>query len=72
MFSVMLLMNPMNSAKSKSAHNPQQEESKSKPFKVVMNLEYTESSLRKVLERFQYTMKIAMNSRKQKPMILMK
>jgi hypothetical protein len=39
----MLMLNPMNSATSKSADPfQQQEESKSKPFKVVVNLEYTE------------------------------
>jgi hypothetical protein len=43
MFSFMLLLNTMNSATSKSADPfQQQEESKSKPFKVVVNLEYTE------------------------------
>jgi hypothetical protein len=38
----MLLLNPMNSATSKSADPFQQESAKSKPFKVVVNLEYTE------------------------------
>ena len=37
------MLNPMNSATSKSGGPvPAQEESKSKPFKVVVNLEYTE------------------------------
>ena len=31
----------------------EQEESKSKPFKVVVNLEYTEKQFKEVLERFQ-------------------
>jgi hypothetical protein len=39
----MLLLNPMNSVMSKSGDPfQQQEESKSKPFKVVVNLDYTE------------------------------
>jgi hypothetical protein len=39
----MLLLNPMNSVMSKSGDPfQQQEESKSKPFKVVVNLNYTE------------------------------
>jgi hypothetical protein len=38
----MLLLNPMNSATSKSADPFQQEGPKSKPFKVVVNLEYME------------------------------
>jgi hypothetical protein len=43
----MLLLNPMNSATSKSADPfQQQEESKSKPFKVVVNLEYTEKQFK--------------------------
>ena len=68
--SLMLLLNPMNSATSKSADPfQQQEESKSKPFKIVVNLEYTEKQFREGVE---YTTKIAMVSRKQKPMILMK
>ena len=46
-FSLMLLVNPMNSATSKSADLfQQQEESKSKPFKVVVNLEYTEKQFK--------------------------
>ena len=46
-----------------------QERPKSKPFKIVVNLEYTEKQFREGVE---YTTKIAMVSRKQKPMILMK
>jgi hypothetical protein len=38
----MLLMNPINVATAKDPSPFQQEESKSKPFKVVVNLEYTE------------------------------
>ena len=46
----MLLLNPMNSATSKSVDPfQQQEESKSKPFKVVVNLEYTEKQVITVL-----------------------
>ena len=42
-FSLMLLLNPLSSVESKSGDQfQQQEESKSKPFKVVVNLEYTE------------------------------
>ena len=42
-FSLMLLLNPLSSVESKSGDPlQQQEESKSKPFKVVVNLEYTE------------------------------
>jgi hypothetical protein len=43
----MLMLNPMNSAVSKSADPfQQQEESKSKPFKVIVNLEYTENQFK--------------------------
>jgi hypothetical protein len=43
----MLLLNPMNTATSKSADPfQQQEESKSKPFKVVVNLEYAEKQFK--------------------------
>jgi hypothetical protein len=42
-FSLMLLLNPLSSVESKSGDPfQQQEESKSKPFKVVVNLDYTE------------------------------
>jgi hypothetical protein len=43
----MLILNPVNSALSKS-DDPfhQQEESKSKPFKVVVNLEYSEKQFK--------------------------
>jgi len=62
----MLLLNPMNSATSKSADPfQQQEESKSKPFKVVVNLEYTEKQYKEGVGKISYTMKIAMVSRKQ-------
>ena len=43
----MLLLNPMNTATSKGSDPfQQQEESKSKPFKVVVNLEYTEKQFK--------------------------
>jgi hypothetical protein len=43
----MLILNPMNSAVSKSSDPfQQQEESKSKPFKVIVNLEYTEKQFK--------------------------
>ena len=46
-FSFMLLSNPINSATSKSGDPfQQQEESKSKPFKVIVNLEYTEKQFK--------------------------
>jgi hypothetical protein len=43
----MLILNPMNTATSKRGDPfQQQEESKSKPFKVVVNLEYTEKQFK--------------------------
>jgi len=41
-FSLMLLLNPSSSVAKSGDPFQQQEESKSKPFKVVVNLEYTE------------------------------
>ena len=46
-FSLTLLLNPMNSAKSKSGDPfQQQEESKSKPFKVIVNLDNSEKQFK--------------------------
>jgi hypothetical protein len=48
----MLLLNPMNTAMSKGADPFQQkEESKSKPFEVVVNLEYTENQLKEGIRK---------------------
>jgi hypothetical protein len=64
------LMVPLN-AISPHKDNPfQQEGSKSKPFKVVINLEYADKQYSGASEKFHYVMKKGLDSIRQNSIIL--
>ena len=58
----MLMLNPIKAATAEISDPFGQDRAKSKPFKIVVNLEYLKNSTRRVLERLKLNMKTAVIS----------